>query len=139
MTDHAKDDATGAAGSLHESRLHTVWANLLRVSDLRRDDDFFQCGGHSHLALLLKRELNKEFGLDLKLVDIYKNRTLGAQLELIESALAAIEVTIVYNGSKFSASAISTLAGSLENLLAAVADDPDQRLDDIALDGQKEN
>lgn len=139
MTDHAKDGATCAAGSLHESRLHTVWANLLRVSNLRPDDDFFQCGGHSHLALLLKRELNKEFGLDLKLVDIYKNRTLGAQLELIESALAAIEVTITYNGSKFSASAIRTLAGSLEDLLAAVADDPDQRLDDIALGSQQES
>lgn len=139
MTDHAKDDATCAAGSLYEARLQTVWVNLLRVSGLRRDDDFFQCGGHSHLALLLKRELNKEFGLDLKLVDIYKNRTLGAQLELIESALAAIDVTITYNASKFSASAVSTLARSLEDLLAAVVGDPDQRLDDIALDGPKEN
>jgi aryl carrier-like protein len=90
MENRTGDGGSYAGGILH--RLRTAWLKLLRVSDVRPDDDFFQCGGHSHLALQLTRELNKEFGLRLKLLDIYKNRTLGAQLELIESALAAIEV-----------------------------------------------
>jgi aryl carrier-like protein len=89
MENRTGDGDSCAGGTLY--RLRAVWLKLLRVSDVRPDDDFFQCGGHSHLALLLTRELNKEFGLRLKLLDIYKNRTLGAQLELIESALAAIK------------------------------------------------
>jgi hypothetical protein len=101
------------------------------MNELRLDDDFFQCGGHSHLALLLTRELNKVFGLQLSLRDIYVNRTLGAQLELVDMALAAIGVSITYDTRAFSVDTIGAIADSLEKLLTAAAGDPDQYPGDI--------
>jgi hypothetical protein len=136
MKTSAADTSGYAAGILR--RLRMVWQELLKVSELRLDDDFFRCGGHSHLALLLTRELNKEFGLRLNLRDIYVNRTLGAQLELIDTALAAIDVSITYDTRLLSADTIGALADALEKLLTTVADNPDQYIGDIGLHGYTE-
>ena len=72
-----------------ETRLRDIWFKVIGVSGTGPDDDFFHCGGHSHLALVLVRALNDEFGLTFSLIDVYKNHTLRTQAAMVELALAS--------------------------------------------------
>jgi hypothetical protein len=74
-----------------QERLSAIWLELLKVQDAQPDDDFFRRGGHSYLALLLTRAIHREFGLTFGLADIYRHRTLSAQVGLIEPALSSAD------------------------------------------------
>ncbi|USX20865.1 amino acid adenylation domain-containing protein [Oxalobacteraceae bacterium OTU3REALA1] len=64
----------GAAAEPHqlprtegEKALVRLWAHLLDYAPVRMEDNFFQQGGHSLLALQLKSGVREEFGVDLSL------------------------------------------------------------------------
>jgi amino acid adenylation domain-containing protein len=58
-----------------ERALAEVWATVLGVDSVGPDDDFFEAGGHSLLAVRLLAEVNERFGTSLSLSRIFSAPT----------------------------------------------------------------
>lgn len=75
------------AASDTERELAQIWAELLHRQDVQRDDNFFDLGGHSLVAVLLLIRIREAFGVELSIDDVYTaNLTLANLAERIESA-----------------------------------------------------
>jgi amino acid adenylation domain-containing protein len=72
-----------------ESFLLQQWRRLLEDDQLQPDDDFFDVGGHSLLALEMFTEIESEFGVDIPPVVLYEGiSTVSRLAEKIRSSLA---------------------------------------------------
>jgi acyl-CoA synthetase (AMP-forming)/AMP-acid ligase II/alpha-ketoglutarate-dependent taurine dioxygenase len=60
-----------------ERRLAAIWAELLDVDSVGRDDQFLALGGHSLLALQAVDRIRTEFDVDLPLREIYAPQSLA--------------------------------------------------------------
>lgn len=49
-----------------EERLFVIWGEVLGTNDVSRTDNFFDCGGHSLLAMKLIGRIEREFGVRIK-------------------------------------------------------------------------
>ena len=74
-----------------ETTLALMWSELLGISDIGRDDNFFSLGGHSLMALRLFSRINREFDLSLPLASLIIQPTIRGLAGLIhpESQLKA--------------------------------------------------
>ena len=76
-----------------ERRLAAIWAGLLGC-EVGTDQNFFQCGGNSRLALRMMADVQEEFDLDLPVRLIFERPTVArlaaAVAELIEAEVAQI-------------------------------------------------
>jgi len=70
----APDIADGGAASWAE----TLWCQELGVADCDLDDDFFECGGDSLIAVSLLGVLEQRTGVALPMSVLYEGRTLRA-------------------------------------------------------------
>ncbi len=70
-----------------EQRLAVMWRDLLEVSQISRDDDFFALGGHSLMALRLFSRINREFDLTLPLAALISHPTIRGLATLIAPIL----------------------------------------------------
>ena len=61
-----------------EAKVLVIWKNVLELEDIKLDDDFFDLGGHSILAIKLEAELEKG-GMGLPSSEIYNFRTISEQ------------------------------------------------------------
>jgi acetoacetyl-CoA synthetase len=68
-----------------EDRLTEIWRQALQADTIGRDDDFFDRGGDSLMAVGLFLEIEREFGVKLPITAIYDAPTIAGQLDLIES------------------------------------------------------
>lgn len=64
--------------------LTPIWQRVLQVSSVRVDDDFFDLGGDSSLALQLFTEIAQSCDRELPPVTIYQARTIAALAALLE-------------------------------------------------------
>jgi amino acid adenylation domain-containing protein len=85
-----------AAGSLvarpatdTERRVLEVWQGVLGHSAIGLDQDFFEVGGHSLLAIQLLARLRKTFGSQLGLRALLERRTVSGLASLIEASARA--------------------------------------------------
>jgi amino acid adenylation domain-containing protein len=79
--------ATSAAALTDvESRVVALWQEALRVADLRLEDDFFDRGGHSLMAVKLLSRINREFGTELLLRALIDEPTAAHCACLVEDA-----------------------------------------------------
>jgi hypothetical protein len=76
-----------APRTLLEKEIHTAWIDVLRISDVGIDDDFFDAGGHSLLALQIVSRLHAGYGPVVRLRDLYQTRTIRGLAILIEKAM----------------------------------------------------
>jgi amino acid adenylation domain-containing protein len=65
------------AGEL-ERRLAALWAELLGVAAVGRDDGFFELGGHSLLAVQLIARIERELGISLPLAALFRGATVAS-------------------------------------------------------------
>ncbi|REG13822.1 AMP-binding enzyme, partial [Archangium gephyra] len=72
-----------------EERLAALWAQVLRVSQVGRDDDFFSLGGHSLLATQVMARLHATFGVELPLRTLFEAPSLRAFAARLEAATLA--------------------------------------------------
>ncbi len=81
-----------------EAQLRTIWEDLLGISDIGRDDDFFALGGHSLMSLRMFSRIHREFGKTLPLATLLKHPTiasLASQIDLPQEA--PIPVAVIEN------------------------------------------
>lgn len=74
-----------------EKRLAAVWSELLETRVEDGEDDFFDMGGHSVLAVRLMSEVEKRFGIRLPLAELFNSPTVASMAALIERREAAPE------------------------------------------------
>lgn len=67
-----------------ETRLATLWHELLDNREIGRDDDFFAIGGHSLMALRLFSRINRDFGRNLPLSSLISYPTIRSLAALLE-------------------------------------------------------
>ena len=70
-----------------EKEIQAIWIEVLRIPDVGIDDDFFEAGGHSLLALQTVSRLDARFGRVVRLRDLYQTRTIRSLSELVEKSL----------------------------------------------------
>ena len=68
-----------------EQRLAGLWARVLKVEAVNRDDDFFDLGGHSLLIARLLRMIEAEYGERIPMAALFRAPRLADMAELIES------------------------------------------------------
>ncbi|MFF7117171.1 amino acid adenylation domain-containing protein [Streptomyces albogriseolus] len=73
----ARPDETGTEDGLRrlESRLAQVWCDVLGRDRVGLDDNFFDLGGNSLLLVTAQTAVNRAFGSDLSVVDLFAHPT----------------------------------------------------------------
>jgi aryl carrier-like protein len=76
-----------------ERDLAAIWKEMLGVQQVSIDDDFFELGGQSLIAMRLFNRIRKEHGIELSLSVLFQAPTIAATAELLREAkgLAAID------------------------------------------------
>ncbi len=72
-----------------QSRIAGIWRELLRTERVGLHDNFFDVGGHSLLLVRLHAGLQRQFGSNLALVELFQNTTIAAQAERLSSTTSA--------------------------------------------------
>lgn len=78
------EEAPAAAGTAPAgdrsvlTTIRTIWAELLGVEDIGVDDDFFDAGGHSLIAIRMLSRIHKELGVRFQLTTIFDAPTISA-------------------------------------------------------------
>jgi thioesterase domain-containing protein/acyl carrier protein len=60
-----------------ESKLAKIWEKLLGIPQVGRHDSFFELGGHSLLIMQLMVEVQRSFGINISLRDVFMSPTLA--------------------------------------------------------------
>jgi acyl transferase domain-containing protein/acyl carrier protein len=60
-----------------EKTIREIWRQLLGRDDIGVHDNFFDLGGHSLLLIKLKSRLEKSFGVEIQLVELFKYPTIA--------------------------------------------------------------
>jgi NAD(P)-dependent dehydrogenase (short-subunit alcohol dehydrogenase family)/acyl carrier protein len=71
-----------------ESEVAAVWAEMLGIAQIGRDDHFLDLGGNSLLAVDLMARLRSRFGVDLHVDAIFESPTVGALTRLLAAPRA---------------------------------------------------
>lgn len=73
-----------------ERQIAAVWLRVLKVDSIGVDDDFFERGGHSMLAIRLFYELEHELGRQLPLALLFQAPTIAGLAREIEHRAAGV-------------------------------------------------
>jgi iturin family lipopeptide synthetase A/iturin family lipopeptide synthetase C/tyrocidine synthetase-3 len=68
-----------------EDTLAALWKELLSVKSIGREDNFFESGGHSMLAMQLVAKVRKHFNVDFRLKNVFERQTLAGMAEVVEA------------------------------------------------------
>jgi amino acid adenylation domain-containing protein len=75
-------------------RLLTLWRDAFERQDIEADDDFFELGGYSMLAIQLVDGIQEEFGVEISFLDLFEASTVTGVAHLIaDGALAPLTAT----------------------------------------------
>jgi amino acid adenylation domain-containing protein len=81
-------DAIDPPSSKTEIGLAKIWRSILNIEQINRQDSFTRLGGHSLLYLKLLSGIGEQFGINLKLKDVFEANELSVQAKLIDNAMA---------------------------------------------------
>ena len=70
------------------AELRQLFEELLEVDDVTTEDNFFDLGGSSVLALRLLLEVDKRWGVTLSLIDVLHNPTAASLAQCVATAPA---------------------------------------------------
>ena len=73
------------------ARLTDIWSRALRIAPIAADNNFFDLGGDSLLAVALFLEIERAFGIELPITTIYDAPTIAELAELIAGEISAPE------------------------------------------------
>lgn len=75
-----------AASSATQRTIEEVWRDVLELTSIGEDDNFFDLGGHSLLAVRVHRTLREKFSVPLAITDLFRFptlRTLAGHIDAI--------------------------------------------------------
>ncbi|NSZ87589.1 amino acid adenylation domain-containing protein, partial [Agrobacterium tumefaciens] len=72
-----------------ERALVDIWQNVLKVEPIGLDDNFFDLGGHSLIAMQLVAQLQQVFGTQLSVETIFQRQTIGRLAKFLEATKKA--------------------------------------------------
>lgn len=81
-----------------ETKLTSIWEEVLGVKRIGITDNFFELGGHSLKAVSMRSKVNKEFGLNIEFTLIFKSQNILELAKFIEYTLwdkQELEVNLV--------------------------------------------
>lgn len=84
-----EDVASDALTTPEQREVAALWCEVLRVDRVRLDANFFDIGGHSLLLVKLQAALQRKFGRDLPLVELFQRTTVAAQAERLATPVAS--------------------------------------------------
>uniref|UniRef100_UPI003C7C754E phosphopantetheine-binding protein n=1 Tax=Pseudomonas veronii TaxID=76761 RepID=UPI003C7C754E len=64
-----------------EQQIAAIWAEVLRLPHVGLNDNFFEVGGHSLLAIQITSRVQAELGLEVPLVEVFQTETLRAYVQ----------------------------------------------------------
>ena len=64
-----------------EQQVAAIWADVLRLEQVGLNDNFFEVGGHSLLAIQITSRVQAELGLEVPLVEMFQTETLRAYVQ----------------------------------------------------------
>jgi acyl carrier protein len=68
-----------------EEAVAGLWSELLSIPRIGRNDNFFESGGHSLLAMQLVSRVRVHFGVDLPLKNLFEHPTVAGLAEAIDA------------------------------------------------------
>lgn len=77
QTDRNLPDAHQLFGTPLLAKLAEVWGHLLKVDGIRPQNNFFELGGNSILAIQICNRIRDDFGVSLSIKDIFENPTIA--------------------------------------------------------------
>jgi acyl carrier protein len=75
-----------------ERRVAEIWANVLEVSHVARDDDFFELGGNSLLAMSIIERVDEEWEVEVLLYELLESSTVAAFSRVIRQRVGTADV-----------------------------------------------
>lgn len=106
-TDAIYLDVFVAPATESEIALSKIWQTLLGLEKVSLDDDFFQVGGHSLMAVRLVSEIRSQFNVELDVRDIFENVTISSLAKRIDSGSLLIQRPRINAFASKSATALS--------------------------------
>src|SRR5204862_6983578 len=76
-----------------ESKLATLWADILRLDRVGLHDDFFELGGHSLLATQVLTRVRADFGVEVPLRRFFEAPSVAGLAAAVEEQKAPAVVT----------------------------------------------
>ncbi len=68
-----------------EKKIHTLWCELLNISEVSVNVNFFEIGGNSLLAVRLQARIRDDIGIDIPVIEIFTYTTISALAGAITS------------------------------------------------------
>ena len=68
-----------------------IWKDVLKAETIAADDDFFELGGHSLNGTQVINRIQKEFGVEIFMDDLYDYATLEEMSVFVESLIGELE------------------------------------------------
>ncbi|WNF06405.1 non-ribosomal peptide synthetase [Brevibacillus borstelensis] len=81
-----KDSETGPALTKTEEELTEVWKKMLNLDHVNADDNFFDLGGDSVIAIQLMSRINKRFSVEISPRRFFEEPTVASLARIIEEA-----------------------------------------------------
>jgi natural product biosynthesis luciferase-like monooxygenase protein len=78
-----------AAGDATEDTILAIWRQALGTEAVGVEDNFFDSGGHSILAVRVHREIQQRLGVDLQVTDLFRFTTVRALARHLQAGKAA--------------------------------------------------
>ena len=79
--------ATEAPLNEVEGALAQIWCEVIGVDEVRREDNFFDLGGHSVLVTQMLTRLRRDLGVELTLRNVFESPSLGELAQIIDAQL----------------------------------------------------
>ncbi len=103
-----------------ESELAAMWESILRIEPIGVNDDFFDLGGHSILAVQLCKLLEKAFGIRLPAAVVFEEPTIDLLANIVRQGIPSEPgpslVAIRAQGSKPPLFALHGVGGTLRGI-----------------------
>jgi amino acid adenylation domain-containing protein len=80
----ARSDALAGPGSATERAVAGIWAALLNIETIGLDQDLFDLGAHSLMAVRAVAQIREKFQVDIQLRNLFERPTVAGLAELID-------------------------------------------------------